>query len=264
MDELAIESVNLTKIFYPTKNINQLIVNLLGKSSPVLAVNNVSLQIRRGELFVLMGPNGAGKTTLIKMFAGLILPTSGTVMVNGYDIVKDDMQVKSSIGLLTSEERSFYWRLTGRENLFFFATLYGLFGEKLENRVDYLAGLLQIKSLDTRFQEYSAGMKQRLAIARSLLNDPQAIFMDEPMKNLDPLAAESLRNFIKNELIGKQKKTILFCTHNLNEAAALGTCIAIMDKGIIKACGDLEGLRRKAGLSGTADINEVFKHYVDN
>ena len=105
-------------------------------------------------------------------------------------------------------------------------------------------------------------MKQRLAIARSLLNDPPVIFMDEPTKNLDLLAAESLRKFIKNELIEKQKKTILFCTHNMNEAAVLGTRIAIMDKGIIKASGDLEELKRNAGISGDTDISEVFKYYV--
>ena len=126
MSEFAIEAKGLTKIFYPAKSLGQFLFNARKKSKVILAVDRVSIQIKPGELFVLMGPNGAGKSTLVKMFAGLVLPTEGEVKVSGYDVIKDEMLVKNSIGFLTSEERSFYWRLTGRENLNFFACLYNL------------------------------------------------------------------------------------------------------------------------------------------
>ncbi|MBU4312093.1 MAG: ABC transporter ATP-binding protein [Candidatus Omnitrophica bacterium] len=262
MLEFAIETINLSKRFYPAKDLHQLIFDSWKRPRPILVVDKVNLRIKSGELFALVGPNGAGKTTLIKMLTGLILPTEGIARVNGLDIIRDEMQIKGSIGLLTSEERSFYWRLTGRENLNFFASLYNFSKTRARDRISELAGLLEIEGLDRRFQEYSGGMKQRIAIARSLLNDPQVVFMDEPTKNLDPLAAEGLRNFIKDELVKNQGKTVLFCTHNLTEAAALGGSISIMDKGKIRACGTLEELRKNAGLSLSANIEDIFKSYV--
>lgn len=262
MKDFVIETINLSKRFYPAKNLKQLVFNALGKASSILAVDRVNLRIKQGELFMLVGPNGAGKTTLIKILSGLILPTDGIARVNSFDIIRDEMKIKDSTGLLTGEERSFYWRLTGRENLNFFACLYNLTREKREQRISELTELLGIDQPDRRFQEYSTGMKQRLAIARSLLNDPQIIFMDEPTKNLDPLAAEDLRGFIKKELVGAKRKTVMFCTHNLAEAQALGTRIAIMDMGRIKACGTLEELRRNKGLSPDTDMESIFKHYV--
>jgi len=260
MQRFIIETVNLTKRFYPAKNLRQLIFNSGGRA--VSAVKGVSLQIKPGELFVLVGPNGAGKTTLIKMLAGLILPTEGSAKVNGYDVIRDEMRIKESAGLLTGEERSFYWRLTGRENLNFFAALYNLSGEKAKRRIAELIELLAIEGLDRRFQEYSTGMKQRLAIVRALLNNPQLIFMDEPTKNLDPLAARDLRDFIKDELVGAKRKTVLFCTHNLTEAQALGARIAIMDKGRIKGVGSPGDLRKEANLGPGSGIEDIFKHYV--
>ncbi len=262
MHEYAIETTDLSKRFYPSKNLKQFVFNPWGKTGSILAVDRASLQIKKGELFVLVGPNGAGKTTLIKILAGLILPTKGNARVNGYDVVKDEMRVKESIGLLAGDERSFYGRLTGRENLSFFACLYNIPRKKAEKRIGELAGFLEIGDLDRRFQEYSAGIKQRLAVARGLLNNPQIIFMDEPTKNLDPLAAEDLRSLIKRGLVETQGKTVLFCTHNLSEAVALGMRIAIMHKGEIKACGTVEELRKEGGLAPHIDIKDVFKHYV--
>lgn len=262
MHEFTIETINLSKRFFAAKNLNQLIFSPLRKAKSVLAVSQVSLQIKKSELFALVGPNGAGKTTLIKMLSCLVLPTEGSARVNGYDIIRDEMQVKNSIGLLTGEERSFYWRLTGRENLDFFACLYNLSREKAKKRIKELTELLEIEDLDKRFQEYSTGMKQRFAIARSLLNNPAVLFMDEPTKNLDPIAAGDLRQFIKRELVGTQEKTVLFCTHNLSEAASLGKRVAIMDKGRIKACGSLDELRKDASLPLSVDIEDIFKHYV--
>ncbi|MCM8799587.1 MAG: ABC transporter ATP-binding protein, partial [Candidatus Omnitrophica bacterium] len=207
-----------------------------------------------------VGPNGAGKTTIIKILAGLILADSGRVKVLNLDVIKDELKLKASVSLLTGEERSFYWRLTGRENLEFFGYLYNLSKNKIKKKIEELALILNIgEYLDRRFQEYSTGIKQRFSIARALLNDPKIIFMDEPTKNLDPLVAEATRNFIKNELKDNQNKTIFFATHNLKEAFSLGETIAIMDRGKIKAIDTPEGLKRNSGFE---EPEEIFKYYV--
>jgi len=233
----SIEIVSLKKEFYPAKSFFALL-NPLYKQKPVLALDNINLQIKSGELFGLLGPNGAGKSTLIKILSCLVLPTEGKAKVAGYDIHKDEEKVKASIGLINGDERSFYWRLTGRQNLQFFASLYNLSSDQAKTRIKELLNFLEIDDPDKRFQEYSTGIKQRLSIARSLLHDPQVLFMDEPTKSLDPLAAQKLRKFIKEKLVCRQAKTILFSTHNLEEAVYLADRLAIMHKGRIKACGN--------------------------
>ncbi len=263
MNEFAIEITNLSKVFYPAKSLSQVIINLLGRRKSVTAVDSINLRIKHGELFVLMGSNGAGKTTLIKIITGLILPSQGTAIVNGCDVVRKEITVKKFIGLATGEERSFYWRLTGRQNMEFFAALHDIKRKEAKKIIDDLMALLDIKDPDKKFQEYSTGIKQRFSIARSLLNDPKVIFMDEPTKNLDPLSAESIRTFIKKELVENRKKTVIFCTHNLSEAVMLGDRIAIMDSGRVKACDSLEGLRRGASLGQETRLEEVFKYYVN-
>lgn len=264
MSKYIIETTNLSKKFYPSQGFLKLFSSPRFSRKSILALNSVNLAIKEGEFFILVGPNGAGKTTLIKILSGLILPTEGVVTVNGYDLIRNEIDVKRCIGLATGEERSFYWRLTGRQNLEFFAVLHDIKRKAAAQRIDYLLKLLDIQDPDKRFQEYSTGLRQRFSIARSLLNDPKIIFMDEPTKNLDPLSAESLRSFIKKELVENRKKTIIFCTHNLSEAVTLGDRIAIMDSGKIKACDSLEGLKNSAGLGQDSSLDEVFKYYVNS
>lgn len=263
MGQYVIEAINLSKKFYPYQGFLRLFHNPHIPRKSILALNSINLVVKEGELFVLIGPNGAGKTTLIKILFGLLLPTEGVVTVNGYDVIRNEINVKKCIGLVTGEDRSFYWRITGRQNLEFFAALHGLRKREAKKKIDYLLELLDIQDSDRMFQEYSAGSRQRFFIARSLLNDPKIIIMDEPTKNLDPLSAASLRSFIKKELVENRKKTIIFCTHNLPEAAALGGRIAIMDSGKIKACDSLEGLKNSACLGQESGLEEVFRHYVN-
>ena len=263
MSQYVIEATNLSKKFYPCQDFLKLFYHLNIPLRSILALNGINLTVKEGELFILIGSNGAGKTTLIKILSGLILPTAGVVTVNGYDIIRNEIDVKRCIGLATGEEHSFYWRLTGRQNLEFFAAMHDLKRKEIKKRVDYLLELLDISDPNRRFQEYSVGLKQRFSIARSLLNDPKIIIMDEPTKSLDPLSAESLRSFIKKELVENRKKTVIFCTHNLPEAVALGGRIAIMDSGKIKACDYLEGLRNGACLGQDSRIEEVFRYYVN-
>lgn len=202
------------------------------------AVDGVSLAVSRGEIFGVLGPNGAGKTTLIKLLCTLLLPTRGRATINGLDLERDAARIRASVGLVTGDERSFYWRLTGRENLEFFAALYDLERQQARGRVSELLELVGLTPHAERaFQNYSAGMKQRLAIARSLLNDPDVLFLDEPTKNLDPLAMARLHAFLQDELVGRLHKTIWLTTQRLDEAERLCNRIAFMREGKILAVG---------------------------
>lgn len=202
------------------------------------AVDDVSLTVSRGEIFGLLGPNGAGKTTLIKILCTLLLPTSGRAAINGMDLQRDAAQIRASVGLVTGDERSFYWRLSGRENLEFFAALYNLERRRARERVAELLDLVGLtQDAERAFQSYSAGMKQRLAIARSLLNDPEILFLDEPTKSLDPLAMAKLHAFLRDELVARLRKTIWLTTQRLDEAEKLCDRIAFMRQGRILAVG---------------------------
>lgn len=261
MDSI-IETFALTKEFIPTKSLYRLILRPFQKEKPSLVINNITLQIRKGELFGLVGPNGAGKTTLIKILSCLILPTKGKAKVAGYDILEDEEKIRASIGLISGDERSFYWRLTLRQNLHFFAVLYNLSKLEAKRKIDELASLLEITSeLDKQFQETSTGIKHRMAIARSLLNNPKVLFMDEPTKSLDPVTSKNLRNFIKERLVKEQQKTVVFTTHNLSEAEDFADRIAIMHKGEIKASGTLDELREKIN-SPQASLEKIYEQIV--
>jgi len=209
------------------------------------AVDAVDLSIARGELFGLLGPNGAGKTTLIKMLATLIEPTSGSASICGYGL-KNAAAVKAAIGLVTTDERSFYWRLTGRQNLHFFAALHGL--TESTDRVNEMLALVKLEdSADRAFKQYSTGMRQRLSIARALMHRPQVLFLDEPTRGLDPTAIQALHDFIREDLTTRRGLTVLLTTHWLHEAELLCDRIAILHKGRIQGLGTLPELR---GLIG--------------
>jgi ABC-2 type transport system ATP-binding protein len=259
--EYTIETHELTKRFALQKGFTDFLRHPFRKDE-MTAVVDVNLKIKKGELFGILGPNGAGKTTLIKMLCTLILPSVGTAHVNGYDIAKDSGKVRRSIGFITSDERSFYWRLTGRRNLRFFASLHNYYSEDAEERIDELLNLVGLEERgDDRFLSYSAGMKQRMAIARGLLNDPAVIFMDEPTRALDPGAAQNVREFVRDRIVGDEGKTVFLSTHHLPEAEELCDRIAIIDEGRIRVIGTLDEL--KAGLDKPdPGLNDVFLHYT--
>ncbi|MBS1250919.1 MAG: ABC transporter ATP-binding protein NatA [Chloroflexi bacterium] len=211
------------------------------------AVNQVSLAIPEGEIFGLVGPNGAGKTTLVKMLSTLVTPTSGSAVVNGY-LLSQERSIKASLGLVTSDERSFYWRLSGRENLRFFAALHGMPRANISQRVDETLTLVELTEKARRpFRTYSTGMRQRLSIARSLLHRPQLLFLDEPTKGLDPSVTRRLHELIRNTLTQQEGITVFLTTHRLDEAETLCDRVAIMNKGQIAACGTLEQLQAEFG-----------------
>jgi ABC-2 type transport system ATP-binding protein len=245
----AIAAAALRKVYPAPRRIRDWVLHPLHAPEPVTALDRVDFEVDRGEVFGLLGPNGAGKTTLLKVLACLVLPTSGRALVNGYSVSGQEGAVKRSIGFVTSDERSFYWRLSGHENLRFFASLYGLHGSELRRRCAELLERIEVggEAADEQFMNYSSGMRQRLAIARALLHDPPVLFMDEPTRSLDPLTAARLRGFVREQLVGREGKTILLATHNLAEAEALCSRVGVLVRGRLRRAGAPGDLRRWAG-----------------
>jgi ABC-2 type transport system ATP-binding protein len=211
-------------------------------SLEVEAVRGVSFEIGAGELFGLLGPNGAGKTTTIKMLITLLIPTSGTATVLGYDVVKDAREVRKRIGYVFGGERGLYERLSAYDNLRYFAELYAVPPREQKPRI---AELLELVGLTGREKErvegYSRGMRQRLHIARGLLHDPPVVFLDEPTIGVDPVGARELRKTIAS--LTEAGKTVLLTTHYMFEADDLCDRIAVINKGTIVAEGTPRDLK---------------------
>ncbi len=202
------------------------------KKKEITALDGVDLSIQSGELFGLLGPNGAGKTTITRILATVLLPTSGTAQVFGLDIVKGVKEIRPRIGLVFGGERGLYWRLSGRDNLQYFADLYKVPPETAKRRIPELLELVGMADrANERVEGYSRGMKQRLHIARGLIHDPELLFLDEPTIGLDPLAARDLREVIRG--LKQAGKTIFLTSHYMFEIDALCDRVAIMSKGNI-------------------------------
>ncbi len=231
----ALRTVNLTKRFQATTSLWKLLTR---KGHPAItAVDDVSLTVEDGEVFGLLGVNGAGKTTLIKLLSTLLIPTSGNGWIFDKGLIDQPNEVRKLIGLVTSDERSFYWRLTGRQNLAFVAGVYNLPRRKSQKRIEELSDAFGMAPcLDIPFNQYSTGMRQKLAIIRGLLTAPRVLFMDEPTKGLDPIAAAEFLDLIGKKVIPWYKITVLITTHILREAEVLCDRVAIMQSGKIMAC----------------------------
>ncbi len=201
------------------------------------AVKDISLEIPQEKIIGVLGINGAGKTTTIRMLASIIAPTSGSLTMNGVDAVKNHLWIKERINVISGGERNLYWRLTAKENLRYFGSLYGLSGDDLDKRIAYLLRTVGLEeAANVPVERYSKGMKQRLQIARGLINDPIYLFMDEPTLGLDIVIAKEIRNLV-SDLAHKEGRGILLTTHYISEAEELCDYIYILDKGRIIAEG---------------------------
>lgn len=222
----------------------------------VVAVDDISFSVDDGELFGLLGPNGAGKTTTVKMLTTLLIPTSGSARVGGFDVEHQSQEISSSIGFIFGGERGLYWRLSGIDNLRYFASLYHVEPEVAAKRIPYLLELVGLKDRgEEKIEGYSRGMKQRLHIARALIHDPQILFLDEPTIGLDPVGARELRRVIHN--LQSEKKTILLTTHYMFEADMLCQRIAVIDHGKIVAMDTPEALKKLVQDLSVIEV-EVF------
>jgi ABC-2 type transport system ATP-binding protein len=224
-------------------------------SDSVVAVDGVTLTVNQGELYGLLGPNGAGKTTLIRLLCTMVVPSSGRGSIFGIDL-SQSKQIRQMIGMASGDERSFYWRLSGRHNLEFFGVLCGLDERQSRQRAGELLEKVDLAShADRPFRTYSSGQKQRLSIARALLHRPRLLFLDEPTRSLDPTATMRLHEFIEQDLLAGQGMTILLTTHRLDEAARLSQRIGIMQAGRLQAQGTPAELRARLGPTASYQLH---------
>jgi ABC-2 type transport system ATP-binding protein len=209
------------------------------------ALRDFTCAIGQGEFFGLLGPNGAGKSTLFKLLATLVLPDSGTATIAGHDLRRDANRVRSIVGFVNTEERSLNWRLSARENLRFYASMYGMRGASLRTRVEEVLTTVELATTgDQMVGQFSSGMRQRLLIARSLLPRPRILLLDEPTRSLDPIAARRFRQFLRRELVEREGCTVLLATHNADEAMTLCDRVGILDHGRLLALGSVQELSR--------------------
>lgn len=224
-----LSAVNLRKVFVTKEKKGA----FRTQKKEVVAVKSLDLEIRPGEIVGLLGINGAGKTTTIKMLSTLLMPTTGNIVIDGIDAVKEPMKVKKQINMIAGGERMLYWRLTARENLAYFGSLYGLSGKALTERISALLKAVDLEvAADTPVERYSKGMKQRLQIARGLINDPNYLFLDEPTLGLDAPIAKHLREHIRDLAI-QEGKGILLTSHYLSEVETLCERVYIIDQGAL-------------------------------
>jgi ABC-2 type transport system ATP-binding protein len=247
MQRAAIETHNLTKTFKSrVRNLRPNSSVFERKESGVVtAVDHLNLEVKRGELFGLLGPNGAGKTTFVKILCTLIPPDEGNAYVNGFDVSREQMEVRRSLGTLFSVgERGVFWRLNGYRNLEFFSAIYNVPRRRRHERIMEVLDLVGLKDKAFEpYQKYSGGMKRKLALARALLPDPPILLLDEPTTGLDVVSSRYLRKFIREKLCRDAGKTVLYTTHYVEEASQICDRICIMNKGRLVACDTPVGIR---------------------
>jgi len=245
-DSPAIEVTGITRIFESRKGF------LFRERTRTEALRGVDLAVEAGAIFGLLGPNGAGKTTLVKILSTLLLPTSGVARVLGHDVVEDTAWLRPRIGLVLGGERGLYNRINARDNLRYFADLYGIPRAEREARIDeVLARVDLVAAADRRVEEFSRGMKQKLHIARGILHRPQVLFLDEPTIGLDPKSARETRKLVRS--LVADGVTILLTTHYMFEAEELCPEIAVLSKGRIVARDTVAGLRQLVGGDRTLE-----------
>ena len=230
--------------------------HLTKKFGDFIAVNDISFQVREGEIFGFLGANGAGKTTAIKMMSGLLQPTSGTAMVAGYDVITQSKLIKRNIGYM-SQRFSLYNDLTVFENMQLFGTIYKIPRKELKERImDSLARLDMTKQANLLVNSIPLGWKQKLAFATAILHKPKIVFLDEPTSGVDPIVRREFWNLIYET--ASTGVTILVTTHYMDEAEYCHR-ISIMADGVIRLLGTPEELKKQVGVS---TINDVFVEYV--
>ncbi|RJP59137.1 MAG: ABC transporter ATP-binding protein [Deltaproteobacteria bacterium] len=232
------------------------LIDLTKKYSKVKAIDGINLEIKQGEIFGFLGPNGAGKTTTIKIMAGLLKPTSGRVIIDGYDIITNPMEAKKVVGFIP--DRPFlYEKLTGKEFLRFMAGLYSIDTNSYESKISELLELFELTPWGNELIEgYSHGMQQRLVMSAALIHNPKVIIVDEPMVGLDPKGARLVKEIFR--MLSSQGTTIFMSTHTLEIAEEVCNRIAIIQEGKVIAMGTMDELRNKADYAKDQGLESVF------
>lgn len=225
------------------------------------AVDNIDLQVREGEFFGFLGPNGAGKSTTIKMLCGLMRPTSGRVVVAGYDLEAQPLEIKASIGVLP-EETNLYERLTGEEFLLFAGRMYGLSADEARRRTVDLLELMELTEFRAKMiVDYSMGMKKKVALASAIIHRPKVMFLDEPFNGIDPISLRAIRGALQQ--LTQHGTTIFFSSHVMEVVERLCTRIAIINHGRIVGEGTMAELRRSMEAGGDSTLEDIFLKLVD-
>lgn len=245
--EAAIEARGLRKTYITTRGV------IRRTRVEQVALRGVDLAIQQGELFGLLGPNGAGKTTMVKIFTTLLLPSSGSARILGRDVVKETRAIRKRIGFVFGGERGLYWRLSGLDNLRYFADLYQIPPEVSRRRIAELLEALGLKGREhDKVEGYSRGMKQRLHLARGLLNEPEVLFLDEPTIGLDPVGGRELRSLVRR--LADEGTTIFLTTHYMLEADAICDRIAVIRRGDIVASGTPSSIKSVVEDQGVVEF----------
>ncbi|HBE03871.1 MAG: hypothetical protein A2096_08710 [Spirochaetes bacterium GWF1_41_5] len=245
MKNILIDVKNIDMLYPVPKSYKELIFSPFKKKQYTRALIQAALQIEKNDSVAFLGPNGAGKTTLLKLIGGLLFPAAGNIFINGFDTVINNQEARQQVGFVINEERSFYWRLTGYQNLAFFGALDNMYGASIKNKIAELLKNLDLSgAADLQVSSYSSGMKQRLAIARGLLKEPDILILDEPTRTLDPLGAEKLHDILQN-IFQKKNKTLLIATHQIYEAEKLCNKVCIISRGRIRAFDEMKKITRK-------------------
>jgi ABC-type multidrug transport system, ATPase component len=231
------------------------LTNITKRYGRFTAVNSINLEVPKGELFGFLGPNGAGKTTTLRMIAGILRPTSGSVEIGGIDLARNPIVAKNRLGFVP--DRPFiYEKLTGAEFLRFVAGLYDQQGPQIEHRARELLALFDLEDRrDELVESYSHGMRQKLIISSAFVHRPEVIVVDEPMVGLDPKAARILKDLFREYT--RRGNTIMMSTHTLEVAEGMCDRVAIMQGGILRACGTMDELRSSAA-EGVVGLEEIF------
>ena len=245
-NEFAIETIHLSKFF--------------GKEKQIRAVDNLNLQVRKGEVFGFVGPNGAGKTTTMKMLIGLLEPSEGSGKVAGFDIVREVINIREKTGVLP-EPAGFYDNLTARQNLRFYAKLYDIEPDVREKRIVTLLETVGLKNaIDQKTGGFSTGMHKRFGLAQALINEPSVLFLDEPTSGIDPLGAQMMRDLIK-DMNRNKGVTVFLSSHSMEEVEEICNRIAIIARGKLLAIGSVEELRdvirAKEGVHYLLEVQDI-------
>jgi ABC-2 type transport system ATP-binding protein len=244
----AVSVEGLGKVFRPPGGTRDLLRGRFFRD-PVQALDGVSFDVAPGEVVCMMGPNGAGKSTLARILGGLLLPTTGRATIAGHDAAAGAPALRRSVSFVVGDERSFHYGVSGRENLRYFAALHGLDARAGRRRVDELLERVGLAAAaDRRYREYSRGMRQRLAIARGLLGEPEVLLLDEPTLGLDPMGARDLRAFLRDDTIRAAGRTALVCSNDPGEARALADRVLFLRGGRLVGEAAPADIERELGL----------------
>ena len=253
-EETVVRVRDVTMRFPIVKRYREWVLSPFTPRRSFTALKHVSLDVQAGNRIAVMGPNGAGKTTLLKLIGGLLYPTEGEVIVNGLNTHTQNGAARRSVGFVFNEERSFFWRLSGQQNLEFFGALDNLSGPHLRNRIRELMQLVGLEHAgDKPVSAYSSGMKQRLALARVLIADPDILILDEPTRALDPVACDEMVEFILSDIQQNSHKTLLIATHRIEEAMTLCNKVMVIDGGQLRGIDSIEGI--------TSDGTTLLQYY---